>query len=397
MHPLTGQRLDLWRLKNFVGTRLPSAEDTYLMHLVAPNNPADERLVAMAEIRDANPARDANGVVIGFPAAERVLGACLDSIRRVQAARGSKSRLDKNRIFLHVWPPIELPLRDLTQFARNYAPLSVGAGLEEITVLATLQEPGQRARAIALRFTDAAGAGMTVKVTAPPTDPIVPLDNYTQKVQRSAARGLVYPYEIVPLLTGPERQLRPSTTSPRTGRSGRSIGPKGRNKAGVIVGVVVTPTDRYPEGMTRVAIFGDPTKALGTVAVAECALIVAAIDLAEAQGRAGGVVRAVLRRQDLDGLRHREHGRGGPGAAADHHVHPGRRRDQHRRRRNQRRCAAVLERRGDHAAAHQGCADHDPGQRDGAHRQALAGLLRWRLGRGQLRHRRIRPGDGPQR
>ncbi|WP_111767320.1 carboxyl transferase domain-containing protein [Nakamurella deserti] len=287
MHPLTGQRLDLWRLKNFVGTRLPSAEDTYLMHLVAPDNPADERLVAMAEIRDAQPARDASGVVTGFPAAERVLGACLDSIRRVQASRGNRARLDKNQIFLHVWPPIELPLRDLTQFARNYAPLSIGAGLEEITVLATLQEPGQRARAIALRFTDAAGTGMTVKVTAPPTDPIVPLDDYTQKVQRSAARGLVYPYEIVPLLTGTEGSWAEYDFAPSASGEvafGPVDRPKGRNKAGVIVGLVSTPTTRYPEGMERVAIFGDPTKALGTVAVAECALVVAAIDLAEQRG-----------------------------------------------------------------------------------------------------------------
>ena len=42
-----------------------------------------------------------------------------------------------------------------------------------------------------------------------------------------------------------------------------------------------TPTPRYPEGMTRVALFGDPTKALGTVAEAECSRVVAAIDLAE--------------------------------------------------------------------------------------------------------------------
>ena len=53
------------------------------------------------------------------------------------------------------------------------------------------------------------------------------------------------------------------------------------NTAGLIVGVVTRPTDRYPEGMTRVALFGDPTKALGTVAEAECARVVAALDLAE--------------------------------------------------------------------------------------------------------------------
>src|SRR3712207_9343033 len=33
--------------------------------------------------------------------------------------------------------------------------------------------------------------------------------------------------------------------------------------------------------MTRVALFGDPTKALGTVAEPECARVVAALDLAE--------------------------------------------------------------------------------------------------------------------
>ena len=91
MHPLTGQRLDLWRLKNFTGTRMPSAEGTYLFHLVAPNNPADERLVALAEVRDVTPLRDADGKVVAFPAAERVLAACLESIRRVQAQRSGQA------------------------------------------------------------------------------------------------------------------------------------------------------------------------------------------------------------------------------------------------------------------------------------------------------------------
>ncbi len=45
--------------------------------------------------------------------------------------------------------------------------------------------------------------------------------------------------------------------------------------------MVSLPTPRYPEGMTRIALFGDPTKALGTVAEAECARVVAALDLAE--------------------------------------------------------------------------------------------------------------------
>ena len=52
MHPLIGQRFDLWRLKNFAGTRLPAAPGTYLLHVVAKNNPSDERLIAYADVRD---------------------------------------------------------------------------------------------------------------------------------------------------------------------------------------------------------------------------------------------------------------------------------------------------------------------------------------------------------
>ena len=109
MHPLTGQRLDLWRLKNFKGTRVPAAEGVYLFHLVAPDNPADERIVALAEVRDATPVRDADGNVTSFPVAERVLAACLES-HAPGAGGHASNRLDNNQVFLHVWPPLEVPL-----------------------------------------------------------------------------------------------------------------------------------------------------------------------------------------------------------------------------------------------------------------------------------------------
>ena len=283
MHPLTGQRLDLWRLKNFKGTRLPSPEGVYLFHCVAPGNAADERLVALAEVRDAAPSRDAAGEVTGFPAAETVLAACLDGIRRAQASRRGAGRFDANRIFLHVWPVVELNLAELAGFARNSAPLSVGAGLEEITVLAKVRErAGQEPREVALRFSSKAG-GLSVTVTDPPTEPIATLDEYSQKVKRSAARGTVYPYEIVPLLTRSGGSFTEYDFD-AAGVFGPVDRPRGNNRAGVIVGLVSTPTERYPEGMQRVALFGDPTKALGTVAVPECELLVAALDLAEARG-----------------------------------------------------------------------------------------------------------------
>ena len=111
LHPLTAQRLNLWRLKNFDGVRLPSAEDTYLLHVVAKDNPNDERFIAMAEVRDVTPLRDDAGEVVAFPTVERQLAACLDGIRTAQAQRGSGRRLEHNRIFLYAWPSIELPRR----------------------------------------------------------------------------------------------------------------------------------------------------------------------------------------------------------------------------------------------------------------------------------------------
>ena len=57
--------------------------------------------------------------------------------------------------------------------------------------------------------------------------------------------------------------------------------PPGGNRAGIVVGVASTPTDRHPQGITRVVLLGDPTRALGAVAEPECARIIAALDLAE--------------------------------------------------------------------------------------------------------------------
>jgi acetyl-CoA carboxylase carboxyltransferase component len=91
---------------------------------------------------------------------------------------------------------------------------------------------------------------------------------------------LVYPYEIVPLLIGPGGSFIEHDLD----KSGRLVPvdrPRGQNQAGIVAGLVRTPSASYPEGMVRVALFGDPTKALGSVAEPECALVIAALDLAE--------------------------------------------------------------------------------------------------------------------
>jgi NAD(P)-dependent dehydrogenase (short-subunit alcohol dehydrogenase family)/acetyl-CoA carboxylase carboxyltransferase component len=90
----------------------------------------------------------------------------------------------------------------------------------------------------------------------------------------------VYPYELIARLVGEGGTFVEHDLDEHGGLVAVQR-PYGLNTAGLVVAVVTTPTARYPEGMTRVALFGDPTKALGTVAEAECSRLVAAIDLAE--------------------------------------------------------------------------------------------------------------------
>ena len=57
--------------------------------------------------------------------------------------------------------------------------------------------------------------------------------------------------------------------------------PPATNEASVVVGLIRNRTERFPEGMLRVALLGDPTRALGSLAEPECRRIIAALDLAE--------------------------------------------------------------------------------------------------------------------
>lgn len=285
MHPLTGQRVELWRFKNFEGTRLPAETDTYLLHLVAREDKADERFVALAEIRDLTPELDENGTVVSLPMAERTVAACLNGIRRAQAQRTPLTRLNANRVVIYSWPVFTRDVQEMMDVvASNVGSLAVGLGLEEITIIVRVAgDSGAEPHEVALRILFDAGGGITTQLTEPNDEPLEAMDAYEQKVRRARARGNVYPYEIVPLLTGEQG----SFTEHDLNENGEMVAvdrPYGQNSAGIIVGTVTTPTPLHPEGMKRVVLFGDPTKALGSLAEPECARVVAGIDLAEREG-----------------------------------------------------------------------------------------------------------------
>jgi hypothetical protein len=148
-----------------------------------------------------------------------------------------------------------------------------------------------------MRMSRSTGRGVTVEMTSPPEAPLKPRDTYTQLVMRARASGTVFPYELIPLLLRRPRGSAAAIEGPNAvsaefreydlGPDGEAHvveRPYGENKAAIVFGTVRTPTARYPEGMIRVAILGDPTKSLGSVSEPECRRIVAAIDLAQAMG-----------------------------------------------------------------------------------------------------------------
>ena len=63
VHPMVGRRLDLWRLRNFDITRVDAPGDVLLYDCVARENPADRRLVALAQVRQMSVVRDEDGTI----------------------------------------------------------------------------------------------------------------------------------------------------------------------------------------------------------------------------------------------------------------------------------------------------------------------------------------------
>ena len=292
IHPMMAKRLHLWRLSNFNIERLPSVEDVYLLHCVARENPKDERLIACAEVRDVTPVRDESGRILKLPHLERMFTEALASIRLFQSSRPVNRRLWWNRILLYIWPPLNLQREELRDIVRRLTPATQGLGLEQVVVRTRIPNPATgEVRDMVVRISSPAGRGMVTSFR--PADqqlePMKPLDEYKQKVVRMRQRGMIYPYEIVNLITPPREHAR-SEFPPGEfmehdlGAENRLVPvsrPYGQNKANIIAGVIRNFTTRYPEGMTRVLLLGDPSKDLGALAEPECRRIIAALDLAE--------------------------------------------------------------------------------------------------------------------
>jgi acetyl/propionyl-CoA carboxylase alpha subunit/acetyl-CoA carboxylase carboxyltransferase component len=288
LHPMVGKRMNLWRLSEFEIKRLPSPPDIFLFHGVARQNPKDERLFVLAEVRDLTPMRDEAGKLVGLPYFERIYGEALAALRRAQLARGS--RLYWNRLQFFVWPPMDFEPNELRELVQKLAPATEGLGLEKTLLAGRVTHPkrGELVEKV-LAVSNPGQSGVSMEFRAPPDKPMRPLSEYEQKVVRLRQRGLIYPYELI-------KRLTPSKTSVEAAfPAGEFVEydldeqnqlvpverPYGKNSANIVVGLLTSFTDKYPEGMTRVALLGDPSRAMGSLAEQECRRILAALDLAE--------------------------------------------------------------------------------------------------------------------
>jgi acetyl/propionyl-CoA carboxylase alpha subunit/acetyl-CoA carboxylase carboxyltransferase component len=294
LHPMMGRRLHLQRFSNFRLERLPSVEDIYLFHAVAHENPKDERLFALAEVRDLTPECDESGRILQLPHLERMFAEALAGIRLYQSRRPVRDRLYWNRILMYVWPPLRVKPDEFHNIVHRLAPATDGLGLEQVVLRARIPNPETGdLRDMVIRISRPAGAGLLITFRpAGKLLPIKPLTEYDQKVLRMRQRGLTYPYEIIELLTPSPEDTRAEFPPGEfveydldsNNRLVPVTRPYGQNKANIIVGIIRNFTARYPEGMTRVLLMGDPSKELGALAEPECRRIIAALDLAEEEG-----------------------------------------------------------------------------------------------------------------
>ena len=293
VHPMMGERLHLWRLKNFKIKRLPTVEDVYLLHAVANENPKDERLFAVAEVRDLTPVRDKAGRIVQLPHLERMFAETIAAIRQFQMKRTSRERLYWNRIFLYVWPALSLKPEEVNDIVHRMAHSTDGLGLEQVVVRARIPNPRTgELRDTVMRISAPGDAGLLMTFRpAAKLQPMRPLAAYDQKVVKMRQRGMLYPYEIVKMLTPAPDDTRAEFPPGEfvehdLDAEGQLVPvdrPYGRNKANIMVGIIRNYTAKYPEGMTRVLLLGDPSKDLGAIAEPECRLILGALDLAKAK------------------------------------------------------------------------------------------------------------------
>ena len=155
--------------------RLASPEDVYLFRGTAHENPKDERLFALAEVRDMTPVYDSTESCSPSPSwsafcrsRSRPCAPTWPTCRREAAA---VEPCDAPRLAGHRAEP-----RGDQERVERHAPATNGLGIEMILLHGRVHEPGDDWRERLVRFFQPAGSRVLVEVDPPPVTPVQPLD-----------------------------------------------------------------------------------------------------------------------------------------------------------------------------------------------------------------------------
>ena len=302
VHPEAAVRIDLDRLAKFELERIDAPDGIYCFYGRSREEARDERVFVLADVRGRSP-EAGHEVELHLPAFEQAYYEATRAMRSLLGLRDPKRRLQWNRITLSVAPPILLEEGVAEQISTRLAPAVRNLGIEKVVARVAVIDPEDAAaapRGIEVVITDITGSNMEIEWRKPRRSPLEPRSDYERRIVEARRRRLVYPYEIIRMLTGGgkapgasrgielpagrfvEYDLDPEAPAPVARCvEGR---PFGRNESAVVFGLISTPTEKQPEGMERVVVLSDPTIGMGSLSAAECDRVVAAIDLAEARG-----------------------------------------------------------------------------------------------------------------
>jgi acetyl/propionyl-CoA carboxylase alpha subunit/acetyl-CoA carboxylase carboxyltransferase component len=307
LHPETAARIDLGRYVNFELQRMWAPEDIYCFYARARQDRDDERLFVLGDVR-SRPAAEGHDAELLEPIFERAFQEAARTMRLNLGIRDARRNLHWNRLVMHMSHPVRLDAMTAQRLARKLLSNIRHLGVEKTIVrlrLLSAERPQDPPREIEVVGSDVASSRLELTWRRPRRQPLVPASPYERKVAEARRRGLVYPYEIIRMLTSgdearervveeaaerdrrpvlpvgafEEYDLDPEATAPSAvSVSGRQ---PGLNESAIIFGIVSTKTAKVPEGMRRVLILSDPTRGMGALATPECDRVVAAIDLAE--------------------------------------------------------------------------------------------------------------------
>jgi len=265
--------------------RIYSHEHIYAFLGQARSNPRDERIFVLAEVFGST----AKGSSFPMRHFERVFFEAIRTIRDTQSERTKRSRLQWNWLYFHIHPQLDTNEAELRLFAKQLEPYTRGLNLREVQI--HMRTRASRFQWSTIQLRRSGNHQMEFNWLDNHLS-IPPMSSYDMKVVRAQKFGHMYPYEIIQMLEGSAATLNTPHPDMRQGRfqeydfnaHGQFIPvlrPFGQNTCGVVVGIISNMTSKFPQGMQRVWIGSDSTKAMGSLAEKECTRIIAALDLAK--------------------------------------------------------------------------------------------------------------------